>query len=174
MNQLLLIGLCILILIVATQKRESFRISQNDYIADHHVNYPLDSEPEHPLGRKDQGFLDKLPYRNLTTRHYKQIYQSKSHPKCALAGTCDSTPGYYQTYPDYFENPRSRLKNFYLGYSVTGYPYNDYTFPGSSDQVDVREPEQKYDYPTWYDYQNPRKEAKFYGYPFYFGAKTMN
>lgn len=169
-NSIFILIIIIGFLILVCQKlQESY--------SDYHVNYPLDAYPDDPIalkagGRKDPGFLVKLPYDNLTTRHYKQLYLNKTTPKCVSNGTCDSSPGYYKSYPDYFTDP-NKLKSYYLGYSITGYPYNDYFFPSDS-AVNLREPESKFDYPTWYDYQQPRKEAKYYGYPFYFGGKPMS
>jgi len=155
---------------------ESFTNSNN------YVNYPLDAYPDDPtaltLGaRKDPNFLVKLPYENLTTRHYMQMYLNKTTPKCTLDGTCDSTPGYFKNYFGYFENPKS-LKSNYLGYDIAGVQYQDYKFDddtptcSSKKFTDLKNPLEPLEYPTWYDYENPPK-YQYTGYPFYFGAKKM-
>lgn len=142
------------------------------------VNYPLDAYPDDPeaikLGAKpDPQFLVKLPYDSLTTRHYKQMYANKMTPKCVLNKTCNTTPGYFKNYFDYFDNPKL-LKSYYLGYDIQGIPYENYkfNFANSKYAIDLTDPVQPYDYPTWFDYLNPIK-YRYSGYPFYFGDKKM-
>lgn len=140
--------------------------------SDYHVNYPFDAYPDQ-FNTKNK-FLHKLPYDSLTTRHYKKMYHNKTTPNCVLDESCPDTPGYYKNYPDYFEDPE-KLKSYYLGYSVTGFPYNDYRFPDNKSIVydDLNHPNHKFEYSEWYD-TKPRKEAYYYGYPFYFHGKKMN
>lgn len=142
--------------------------------SDYHVNYPFDAYPNQ-FGTGNR-FQVKLPYDNLETRHYKKRYHNKTTPRCSLSGDCDSTPGYYKSYDDYFDHPK-KLNSFALGYSVTGHPYNNYHFPVSQSEsksgVNLREPMHKNDYPEWYDYSKPRKEAQYIGYPFNYDGKKM-
>jgi len=167
MNLIFLLSIIFIFIILSKFKKETFTDSDN------HVNYPFDAYPDE-TGEKINKFLVKLPYDNLTTRHYKKMYHNKTTPKCVINGKCPNTPGYFKTYPDYFENP-SLLKSFYLGYSINGYPYNDMKFPKepSKESFDVKEPNHRFDYPSWFDYDKPRKEAKYIGFPFYFGGKKM-
>ena len=143
--------------------------------SDNRVDYPLDAYPDLFPSRANK-MLHKLPYDNLTTRHYKQNWTTKTTPKCVEDGTCPQTPGYYKTYPDYFDNPK-KLKSYQLGYSVTGFPYNDYKFPIKPSEersgVNLSEPVNKEDYPEWFDYKTPRKEALYMGYPFNYHGKIM-
>tara|TARA_R100001163_G_C5056542_1_gene192976 strand:- start:180 stop:605 length:426 start_codon:yes stop_codon:yes gene_type:complete len=138
------------------------------------VNYPFDAYPEIYQKNTYKKFQTKLPYDNLTTRHYKQMYSAKAAPKCIQNGTCDATPGYFKTYADYFDHPE-KLKSYQLGYSITGFPYNDYIFPKYKSEkkssVNLSEPINKHDYPNWFDYENPRKDAFYTGTPFNYGAK---
>ncbi len=120
-----------------------------------------------------ESFLNPLPYDSLEPRHYKQMYSSKMDAKC-IDERCTKGPGHYKSYPDYYDD-RSLLKNYWLGYSVTGFPYNDYKFDKSKSlrMYDVKHPRNVFHYPEWYNY-NPRKEAYYIGYPFYFhGQKYL-
>lgn len=166
MNQnYIIFGLLFVLILILIQKKENF--------SDNHVNYPFDAYPDQfGTGNK---FLDKLPYDNLTTRHYKKIYYNKTTPQCVKEGKCFKSPGYYKSYPDYFEDPQ-KLKSYYLGYSINGYPYNDYKFDSTESQkaMNVREPNHRFDYPEWFDYEKPQKASFYYGYPFYFGGKKFN
>ena len=143
--------------------------------SDNRVNFPFDAYPD-LFPERSPKFLYKLPYDNLTTRHYKQIWTTKTSPKCLLEGTCDKTPGYFKTYPDYFDHPQ-KLKSWGLGYSVNGYPYNDYKFKKSVSEtrsgINLAEPVNNYDNPEWLDYEHTTKDAMYMGYPFNFGGKIM-
>lgn len=154
---LIILGFIVLFLLTLIRRPESY--------SDYHVNYPYDAYPDD----NESQFLVKLPYDSLTTRHYKKMYYNKTTPKCVVNGTCEPGPGYYKSYPDYFDNP-TKLKSYSLGYSITGFPYNDYKFTNlkSMKNDDLKHPTYAYEYPKWYDYDNPRKEAYYYGYPFYF------
>ena len=157
----------------------SYFSPQRESFSNYYVNYPLDAYPDNSDAikagaRPDPNFLVKLPYDNLTTRHYKQMYYNKMTPKCVLDKTCNTTPGYFKNFFDYFDNPKL-LKSNYLGYDIQGVPYENYKFNPFSDPkyaIDLTEPEQPYDYPTWFDYLNPVK-YRYSGFPFYFGDKKM-
>jgi hypothetical protein len=147
----------------------------SENFSDNRVNYPFDAYPE-LFPSSNPKFLYKLPYDNLTTRHYKQIWSNKTSPKCIRDGNCERTPGYFKTYPDYFDHPK-KLQSLSLGYSVTGYPYNDYKFRTSQSEkksgINLAEPVNNLDNSEWLDYENTRQDAMFTGYPFNFGGKLM-
>jgi len=112
-----------------------------------------------------ESFLLKNPYDSLETKHYKQHYYNRTTPKGIKPG-----PGFFKQYPDYFEQP-GLLKHNWLGYSITGYPYQDYKFSqaASAKQVDLKHLDKPFLYPDWY--HTHRKEAHYIGYPFYFHGK---
>jgi hypothetical protein len=113
-------------------------------------------------------FLNKNPYNNLETTHYKQLYQNKQTPTPEFGGY---QPGHYKTYPDYYDNG-SLLKSYWLGYSVDGKYYNDHKFSTakSKESIDLKHPKHKLYHNQWLDY-NPRPDANYIGYPFFFGGK---
>lgn len=151
------------------------RDTNRENYSDNRVNYPFDAYPD-LFPSSNPTFLQKIPYDNLSTRHYKQIWSNKTSPKCLRDGSCERTPGYFKTYPDYFDHP-NKLKSLSLGYSVTGYPYNDYKFPISQSEkksgINLREPVNNLDNSEWLDYENTRQDSMFTGYPFNFGGKLM-
>jgi len=126
-----------------------------------------------PQNQDKEGFLTKLPYMPLETTHYKQRYYNKTNAECPDGNDqyCLKGPGHFKTVPGYYDDP-SVLKDYYLGYSVNGLPYNDHKFNNapSKKHYDVQHPNHRFHYPKWHHY-NPRREADYIGYPFYFHGK---
>lgn len=112
-----------------------------------------------------ENFLLKNPYDSLETTYYKQHYYNRTTPI-----GIKKSPGFFKQYPDYFEQP-GLLKHNWLGYSITGYPYQDYKFSSvaSTKEVDLKHLNKRFLYPEWYN--THRKESNYIGYPFYFGGK---
>ena len=108
--------------------------------------------------RNQEGFLVKLPYSNLETNNYSLLYHNKTTPT-----KIKRSPGYFQHYPDYFENI-AKLKDPRLGYSITGQPYKDYKFDDNKLAFDMKS--EPFLYPQWHTMY--RKDADYIGYPWYF------
>jgi len=115
-----------------------------------------------------EGFENPLPYDNLETTHYKQMYSRKDQPKNPEL----TEPGYFKDYLDIFDDPKL-LNSFWLGYSVNGVAYNDYDKRelASKKVFDVTNPNHRFHYPNWYQ-KDPRKNATYIGYPSYFHGKV--
>lgn len=108
-------------------------------------------------------FYTKLPYNNLNTTHFKDMFYNKMTAKNDPFGR-----GYYQNYIDYYDDP-SLLSNYNLGYSINGFPYNDMKFMKykSMKYYDIRTPKHKFYYPSWLS-KTPSKNSRYIGYPYYF------
>lgn len=117
-----------------------------------------------------ENFFVKNPYDSLDTRHYYQQFINKQTPR--YGG--EIGPGFFKSYPNFFdrvEGKENLLNNFWLGYSVDGYPYNKLNKwnpdAPSKKYIDIRHPDQRFEYKEWLDY-SPQKAANYIGWPFYF------
>lgn len=123
------------------------------------------------VDNQTENFFLKNPYDSLDTTHYYQQFINKQTPRY---GGTDDRPGFFRSYPNYFDRVKGKenlLNNFWLGYSIDGYPYNKLNKwnpdAPSKKYIDIRNPDHRFDFKEWLDY-SPPKAANYIGWPFYF------
>jgi hypothetical protein len=122
-------------------------------------------------------FLHEIPYDSMDATRYYQLYENHHTPKFVKP----APPGYFKYLPDTFtSNQAKTLKDFSLGYSITGQPYNQYVLENplitpSKKIINLEHLEEPLYYTkpgeNWLNY----KQAQNYyiGYPYYYGSKIQ-